>query len=1372
MNTFNPRNKDNVYLHQRGRRRNSSQSRPNPLINQYQSNQNFQNFGETDSMKMYQSSYTNTNQTGSNVKPPYGSLVDSIEKHNPMRSMNSTGYQLQSINTGNTGKPSNLEMTPNTNLGPMRGPSFGRGNQSQKKNHRKRGRSPLQATFDGFSTTQGTVSTNFPLTSEKSPGSRNGKRGPKVPILPIPKSNGPVSSPNMAKYEFLDDLRVKNHPDFYEKHNGNTNKDSPSDGIGLPQPNNYLVKKKSNPKFGSTKSIKSQSRSKNVGKKKQKKSKKRPKSKSNSQKQIFNSRNNSKARNTPTPTGYFMNQFQPNPNNIYNQATRQHQSLRNLPQANQFTPSPPPQQGFNTNINNYSSNQPNSQQYSSQQQLRASSSSQGRRTNQYSSLARNQISMSAQKPLFQPQINHYSHSNTVNNADLNLFAQRSHGNQQPQPRRANFRNNNRQGQASLSNSQTRQNQNFNRQSVNGNRQAPIYSVEPSQNRNSSAARIPTDSNLDVSLTTVDQLEKEYGEKDIEKAYSRKTPTRRVNIENYKNILKPSYRNSIKNLAQVSPSIQKRNSLTQSNHSPMSVVVNPGTQYQSVPNQADKGISGVPIHQIQANLVQSHKKLSKSPMRAYTTVVPPTTTVVRIHGVNKSRGSSPLVINRNSQTLKSPLPKQRVYIHKNNERATPMSQKVSNQTQKQSDSAASKKDKSSGLNTSNTPTVPTISSSLKESNPMTTKSQPANKSKVHQSAPPLMIDSSQSNSQSQNNFTNTQSNSRLDTINEDRSNEDQASIINKTQNGSTNFDSSGNRSLSGARKNEFDSTKELQKHLKDSHTQQDFTAPHPASYPHQTPKQNSNYNYESNSRNNGASTSKFKSVERKNGNGQQFTSQMQISGVQSPSCYTPNTQKTQQTRTTVQTPQQVQDIEMEPYSFHQNDSSSSNTDIGALKPERMGVQINEQSINELSNLVEMLQTKLKTQERKNQELQSIVEQQKNDMEQLPLLQQTISMQEEAVLKLAEEKKELQASNQTLMSQIEEIQQIHSEEKNRIKLLDQQILKLKSEKQNLKKNFEQFQNENLRIQQDLQAQNAEICKVNQNLQREAIESASRARSNPTSNNDTEFINENIINLKSELTYANEEIKKLNKKRHKEKKKKDKIKKESIIEIAKRDEIIDACKAEIRSLKHQVRVLTSEIEGFNISECKSESQMQTTELGNSRVQRDSVSILKEQILVSQSVVQDLEEQNKILKKQLESKEYSKAGSSTQNEVQVFEHLKQKVDVLVEENQRLNSMLMQVHSQNNPHDPQGNSSNINQQVQGQNYTTHHQPQQQQGQQKVNFLPEKYSLVTHSNQHLQYQNFQKQPQPQYQQQQHRNGYQRENFEYGQNTDGGYRNMG
>jgi hypothetical protein len=117
--------------------------------------------------------------------------------------------------------------------------------------------------------------------------------------------------------------------------------------------------------------------------------------------------------------------------------------------------------------------------------------------------------------------------------------------------------------------------------------------------------------------------------------------------------------------------------------------------------------------------------------------------------------------------------------------------------------------------------------------------------------------------------------------------------------------------------------------------------------------------------------------------------------------------------------------------------------------------------------------------------------------------------------------------------------------------------------LRKNFEHFQNENLRIQQDLQAQNSEICKVNQALQKEALESANRRISNQ--NNGDEFLNENVINLKSELKYANEELKKVNKKRSKEKKKKDKIKKESIIEIAKRDEIIDACKAEIRSLKH---------------------------------------------------------------------------------------------------------------------------------------------------------------------------------------------------------------
>jgi hypothetical protein len=63
-------------------------------------------------------------------------------------------------------------------------------------------------------------------------------------------------------------------------------------------------------------------------------------------------------------------------------------------------------------------------------------------------------------------------------------------------------------------------------------------------------------------------------------------------------------------------------------------------------------------------------------------------------------------------------------------------------------------------------------------------------------------------------------------------------------------------------------------------------------------------------------------------------------------------------------------------------------------------------------------------------------------------------------------------------------------------------------------------------------------------------------------------------------------LNKKRQKDKKKKERVKKESIIEIAKRDEIIEAFKAEVQSLKHTVRVLTSEIEGYAISESKSES------------------------------------------------------------------------------------------------------------------------------------------------------------------------------------------
>jgi uncharacterized LabA/DUF88 family protein len=72
--------------------------------------------------------------------------------------------------------------------------------------------------------------------------------------------------------------------------------------------------------------------------------------------------------------------------------------------------------------------------------------------------------------------------------------------------------------------------------------------------------------------------------------------------------------------------------------------------------------------------------------------------------------------------------------------------------------------------------------------------------------------------------------------------------------------------------------------------------------------------------------------------------------------------------------------------------------------------------------------------------------------------------------------------------------------------------------------------------------------------------QAKINSTAVEGSEFLNDQMITLKSELKYANDEIKKLNKKRSKDKKKKDKYKKESIIEIAKRDEIIEACKAEI--------------------------------------------------------------------------------------------------------------------------------------------------------------------------------------------------------------------
>lgn len=57
--------------------------------------------------------------------------------------------------------------------------------------------------------------------------------------------------------------------------------------------------------------------------------------------------------------------------------------------------------------------------------------------------------------------------------------------------------------------------------------------------------------------------------------------------------------------------------------------------------------------------------------------------------------------------------------------------------------------------------------------------------------------------------------------------------------------------------------------------------------------------------------------------------------------------------------------------------------------------------------------------------------------------------------------------------------------------------------------------------------------------------------------------MTNLRSELVYAQEEIKLLKKKRAKDKKKKEKYKKDLVVEIAKREEQIECLRAEIQAL-----------------------------------------------------------------------------------------------------------------------------------------------------------------------------------------------------------------
>jgi hypothetical protein len=102
----------------------------------------------------------------------------------------------------------------------------------------------------------------FPATDDKQ---RHGRRGPKVPILPIPQASNPndrqIRNQNALG---LNDLRVKNHTDFYEQNSNMSRENGISNaGLGLPQPNNYLVKKKSNPKFGSTSNKPKKNKSRN-----------------------------------------------------------------------------------------------------------------------------------------------------------------------------------------------------------------------------------------------------------------------------------------------------------------------------------------------------------------------------------------------------------------------------------------------------------------------------------------------------------------------------------------------------------------------------------------------------------------------------------------------------------------------------------------------------------------------------------------------------------------------------------------------------------------------------------------------------------------------------------------------------------------------------------------------------------------------------------------------------------------------------------------------------------------------------------------------------------------------------------------------------
>lgn len=699
---------------------------------------------------------------------------------------------------------------------------------------------------------------------------------------------------------------------------------------------------------------------------------------------------------------------------------------------------------------------------------------------------------------------------------------------------------------------------------------PHHSVSRESNRQNmdKSRKIKNDN----SLTTVDCLENGYGEVQQAKAYGKTTPTRRVNIENYRELM-----NSSEQHKQLPPqrmlnrtSESRSPSLTKSiSKAPLRKVTSTSHHNQmqnsnaDLPNNTNVFANSQPKYSVtaQAAPIMIHRvSTSPKPVSRTRSFTPPVIEpVVRIIGDIDSRENQlssktpqimiPLVfqekktdipvtaINQVLYTPTEPGNLQRILSDPH------ISMSGASQSLSPHNPSLMNKSGFSDISFINTPQ----NQGVQGLNGFHKQQQNA---EIQIQVNQLGIPNIQQRPIANINFSH-RDYSNLDTINEDKSAEEIVSQI-VTKNPTPQNHSKIPTELEKSMENKYTLSR-LQSTLRNSHSKKEVVTHQLTKYPYHNSTENLNVSPDSKN----PDQSNLHQSQNQHGN----------------YLYSLKDYDAQQ--------QQHQDSYTDEYREQNQDYYQSDSKHEAQESSDKTATEASTKVEELENFVEKLKEKLMMEEDKNYQLQQVMEQQSAGLLQLYNLNQVISQQQDQLKSYGSEYQKVASNNQILAQQIDELNKMHHEASQENAYLSQQQSDLEHENSSLREAIEAVKSQGIQIQRSLEQQNLELSNQNQILLSESQSKSSSFNQNHNA------LNEGDKNLKADLVYAQEEIKTLKKKRAKDKKKKEKYKKELIVEISKREEIIEGLTSEIHALKHQVRSLQTEIEGYNISESRSVSQ-----------------------------------------------------------------------------------------------------------------------------------------------------------------------------------------